>query len=366
MNLEDFLNAAAIGDVDAIDPALGAHAPNSADASGRTALYLAAKHGHTEVVRKLIAAGASVDAVNQRDPDESKQVELSSEQQALLKEKAEALLGPLQDLDLNDPLLSGLLRGLERGIDNELGEVTRDGVTDAQGWNYLTPLKAAVRNGHADVVATLLKAGADVDHTARGGTTTALGFAVSSGRRDLVELLVSGGANVDQPSGHMSRTPLMLAWQQDDLAMVETLTKLGASTQGIDEYRLFLAAERGDEDAVRVLASLVADVNVPAPNGSWALLAACSNGHSNVVSVLVDQGARLNTQTLENAAYHGHFDLVSYELECGVGSVGSKSKDRDSISEVRRRCKDAGHKDLLAALRDLEVGLGLKKPLKRA
>src|SRR5437763_5412686 len=59
-----------------------------------------------------------------------------------------------------------------------------------------TPLLLAAKNGSADVVAPLVKAGADVNAATSNGTTPLM-FAAASGKVDAVEALAAAGANVN-------------------------------------------------------------------------------------------------------------------------------------------------------------------------
>ncbi|MFC7458578.1 ankyrin repeat domain-containing protein [Brachybacterium sp. GCM10030267] len=61
------LDAARRGDGDGLLPLIDRGAPaNLRDASGNSALMLAAYHGHAELVRELAARGADVDLLNDR------------------------------------------------------------------------------------------------------------------------------------------------------------------------------------------------------------------------------------------------------------------------------------------------------------
>jgi uncharacterized protein len=66
----DFFTAVCEGDALAVETHLGKGAdPNGRDSQQRPALYLAAFHGHAEVVRTLVRAGADVNCQIDDDPE---------------------------------------------------------------------------------------------------------------------------------------------------------------------------------------------------------------------------------------------------------------------------------------------------------
>jgi hypothetical protein len=95
-----------------------------------------------------------------------------------------------------------------------------------RGWMKSTPLHVAARNGHADVVATLLAAGADPDAASRGGNTP-----LDSAGNAQVALLLA--AAIAPQWTDQSRTPLhdacrRAAHDPEWLRVVELLLERGA------------------------------------------------------------------------------------------------------------------------------------------
>ena len=137
---------------------------------------------------------------------------------------------------------------------------------------------------------------------------TALMYATSQGYTDIVEMLIAAHADVNVTSNHPllrdEETVLMLADRgaHDDIAAL--LLNAGANDErrgvyGVDAiFASFLeewgslecfcsAARHGDADAVR---ALLADARVHADLADMLTLAA-SNGHANVVRLLIAAGA---------------------------------------------------------------------------
>jgi ankyrin repeat protein len=57
---------------------------------------------------------------------------------------------------------------------------------------------------------------------------------------------------------------------------------------------LYVASDKGHLEVVRVLLDHGADVNTPAAYAGSALFAACCNGHVEVVRILLEHGAAPN------------------------------------------------------------------------
>lgn len=95
-----------------------------------------------------------------------------------------------------------------------------------------TALIAAAHLGHAEVVRTLIRAGAPLDHVNNLGWTALIESIVlgDGGSRHVATLkaLVEAGANVNLPDRN-GQTPLTLARQRGYRDMVEILTRAGAT-----------------------------------------------------------------------------------------------------------------------------------------
>lgn len=172
------LEAARRGDAKAVEASLSVAAVDARrtrDASGYTALHLAATHGDAAAVALLLRAGADTEARGPR---------------------------------LRTPLHCACVRGNAGAV----AALVRGGgdVRCRSGEHGATPLHYAAAGGRRDVVALLLRAGADpAAHDCRGDTP--LHRAAQYGRRDVADQLLShGGVGVDV-RGAEYRTPLHLA-----------------------------------------------------------------------------------------------------------------------------------------------------------
>jgi hypothetical protein len=191
------LAAASRGDTAAIE-ALTARGerPDVRDDHGRTPLHVAAYNGHHRAMRALVAAGA--------DPN------------ALENDRYDTVtIGAVA----NDvPTLEVALA---------LGASAKNVTSRYDG----TALIAAAHLGHADVVRTLIRAGAPLDHVNNLGWTALIESIVlgDGGPRhiDTLGALVEAGANVNL-ADRAGRTPLALARARGYGAMVKVLLQAGA------------------------------------------------------------------------------------------------------------------------------------------
>lgn len=162
-------------------------------ANGFTALHWAARRYHSAVLRRLLVAGARVDARN------------ASGQTPLWQAASQNEHG-------NSEVAHILVRA---GAD-----------ITAAGNRGNTPLSTAARAGHTPVVTYLLDQGADPGQAnARGAT--ALYQAVAGNHVDTARVLLSRGADANIIAD--GRTPLQIALQQDHLQMANLLHAGGAT-----------------------------------------------------------------------------------------------------------------------------------------
>lgn len=94
---------------------------------------------------------------------------------------------------------------------------------------------------------------------------------------------------------------------------------------------LWLAAQRGDPEMVRLLLAAGAEVNLPGAYGATPLLVAACHGREAVVRLLVESGADVNAATvigqtaLDLAVERGHAAVVRALLEAG-GAAGAAAE----------------------------------------
>ena len=282
--------------------------PNVQDREGRTPLFAALEHGDAALplVRALIAHGA-----NPETADTNGETPLG---RALEHPMLERWLDwrdwarpnrALRADDLPAAAGAGALASVQRLL--ELGFAV-----DAQDPQGASGLVRACGNGHAQIAACLLDAGADPALAAHSGVT-ALAAAVSARQPALVSLLLQHHVATDQPLPNAA-TVLMLAAAMGFPEIVEALLDAGAAANAVDDAgrnALHAAAQFSFEhnDSLRarrlfdVLLKHAADINLADREGSTPLLlllgarmppgSACDATHIGaLVPPLLDAGAR--------------------------------------------------------------------------
>ena len=156
-----------------------------------------------------------------------------------------------------------------------------------------TALLNAVSNGHTEIVQILLKAGADVSVKNRFDFN-ALNTAVAAGKQDLAAMLLDAGANVESDTSGL--TPLMFAASAGNVDMIRFLAKRGAKVnRGAKEgtqTALMSAIYGAHADAVQALVDLKADVNAKTKDGDTPLKIAMKGDQDDIVKILKAAGAK--------------------------------------------------------------------------
>jgi len=157
-------------------------------------LIEAGKKGETRNIKGLLAAGAEVDAKDEKGVTALMHASAEGHTQSV-----EALLDAGADVDAQaDDGLTALMV-VARG-NTEIARALLDAGADvnAKAQHGVTSLMVAVATGNIQIVRALLDAGADVDAMADSGVTALL-LTESSGYIEIAELLKSAGAIVTEP-----------------------------------------------------------------------------------------------------------------------------------------------------------------------
>jgi uncharacterized protein len=225
-----------------------------------------------------------------------------------------------------------------------------------------TPLYLAAVAGNPDIMARLLKQGADVNGAILRHGETPLMFAARTGRPDAVKLLLEAGATVDTKDTMRQTTALMWAAEQGHAEVVKLLVAAGADVnaastidgakrrrgvvykQGDDFHTggvtpLVLAARQGNLDAVKVLADGGADLNKQSGDGSTAMLVAIQNGHYAVARYLVEKDADINKAN-EKGWTPLYLAVKNRNIETGTIPVPNQNQALDFITLLLDRNVD--------------------------
>ncbi|KAK9849324.1 hypothetical protein MYU51_014595 [Penicillium brevicompactum] len=173
---------------------------------------------------------------------------------------------------------------------------------------YGEALSAAISQGNANIVTTLIDNGADVNFPLRGrANTSALAAAASGGKRDIVKILIKNGADVNCSSPDKGWSALGVAADGGNIKMAKILIKNGADVNLVlqgGSYGSILAiaaAARTGEKGTEMVQFLIkngADVNLPLAVGHYgsalAAAVASSAGRAETINILIESGADVN------------------------------------------------------------------------
>ncbi len=221
---------------------------NAAEADGTTALHWAAHANNLEMARLLLRAGANVNAVNRYGV-------------APLRLAVEAG---------NVALAEALLKA---GANPNAAIPTGESV-----------LMTAARVGDPATLKLLIGAGAQVNAAEATQGQTALMYAARENHAAAVKVLVEGGADVNARSKP-------LEWPEFKFntgGMIYTVQPVGGWSAAM------FAAREGAIDAVRALADVRADLNLPDPDGTTPLILAIVNARFDTAVALLEKGANPN------------------------------------------------------------------------
>jgi uncharacterized protein len=158
------------------------------------------------------------------------------------------------------------------------------------------PVADAAMQGNRDAVRALLKQAADVN-AAQGDGMTALHWAAMKDDAELVQTLLFAGANVRATTRIGSYTPLILAAKSGSGSVIAPLLKSGADANGATgngTTALMFAAASGNIDAVTRLIDAGAEVNAKEPvRGLTPAMFAAASDRAAVLTLLAKSGADL-------------------------------------------------------------------------
>ncbi|KAG2500435.1 hypothetical protein HYH03_002003 [Edaphochlamys debaryana] len=393
--------SAAVGNSEAVQELLLTASPNDATAKDITAaLLLADRHGHSEVVRVLLAAKCTGDLLQKQDGQTPLWISCLAGQlpcvKLLIKAGAKLdVLGPGGCTPLVTAAANGHVDVVRELLWCRGGSVNKDARGQVFGAEGVTALWAAAYLGHREMLALLMEAGVSKESQTMDGRTP-LWVACERGHIEVVRALLDAGANTEArlklPDGMVARvmrrsestkpqenvTPLYAASQAGRLEIVQML--LGAkavcdaptkdsttplwtaSKHGhldvagankeirhdkLDSTPLWIACDEGRLEVASVLVAAGSRVDVESSDGRTPLWVAAKGGHEQIARLLLAAGAAVNRADaagmtpLHAAASAGQTALVSSLIAAGA-SVES--------------CNNAGCTPLVAACKQRHAG----------
>lgn len=281
--------------------------PNSKDVDGFTPFYISIKHGNVKLTEHFLEK-CEIKLF------ESLQKKLSAFQLAVDSSSTDMikLLLKYNNIICFESVVFYAVQQRESEISKILFEHKRIfGVNHAR-FSFLT--LAAIK-GMVDLVEYLIENGADVNQTNNQGGT-ALQLAAFHGHYEIVKLLLSKGANPNIKSV-FDQTPLLMACIEGHEKVVKVLLRHGADPTIDNQTPIFVSCAGGWPSVVKILLENGnVNVNVEGSDSLYPIHYASMNDNLDTVKLLIENGAIINTKTLEDitplhlAAYNGCFSIV--------------------------------------------------------
>ncbi|CAE7033669.1 KIDINS220 [Symbiodinium sp. CCMP2592] len=280
--------------------------PNLTSQSGKTALASAVSANHLEIARVLVEAGSRVDAA-------------------------------VSHYGLTPLSIAVTGRGGSVAMVQFLLEAGAN--IDSRNTDGTTALALAAAYGCTEVVRLLLLEGAGVDLTDHINGWTALTSASSLGHAEIVQVLLEFGSNVH----HMCRagTALTLASFSGHDAIVRLLLQHRAQ---VEDHAVFAASNQGHVNCVHLMLAAQCRRKVLTARSSFRRRLVCSvsltrasrHGHANLVQVLLEAHADMETRTpdftaLMEASLYSRVDVVRVLLKA---SADKDATDRDGTTAL--------------------------------
>nr|CAF04075.1 fem-like sex-differentiation protein [Suberites domuncula] len=214
-----------------------------------------------------------------------------------------------------------------------------------------TPLWTASTLGRLNFVKTLVKHGADIEHTTISKSTPLRGAAFD-GHCDICEYLIECGADIDKPN-QVGQSPLTIAAAMQKIDCVRLLIKKGANIKHRGhngDTPLHVCVESGDVKIATLLVNAGAE-NVPNDvEFTPSILAACY-GHQDVVMYLN------KTFHLDAVEMYNCYCLLAAKEVLGGNDSAAEKWMTEAVS-VRKT-----NLDLIGQLQADDVYDGIQEPL---
>ncbi|XP_017141224.1 ankyrin repeat domain-containing protein 50 isoform X2 [Drosophila miranda] len=281
------------------------------DYNGQTALNIAARNGHLEVVKLLLSFSQPCNDGTGR----MKRVDVNH-----------------ADRDGWTPLRSASWGGHSDVVRLLISQpACKIDLADKEG---RTALRAAAWSGHEDILKLLIESGADVNSVDRQGRTSLIA-ASYMGHYDIVEILLENGANVNHLDldGRSALCVAALCGSSGYSKVISTLLDHGANTDQLDNdgmSPLLVSSFEGNAEVCELLLENGADPDLADFMGRTPLWAACTAGHATVVKLLLFWGCGIDCMDSEGRT---------------VLSIGAAQGNVETVRQLLDRGLDETHRD---------------------
>lgn len=306
--MDTLISAAASGELEDVEFLLASgHDPNRGfKLSDEAPLYVAAHHGHSEIVKVLIKHGAHID----RTPNDGPSLNETALHGTCRGAHHDSLHGGTSRIG-NEAFIECARLLIDAGAD--VNYRSRTGYIDGNLTIGETPLSIAVKSKNVELVEFLLAAGANPNTLIHEGADRAgltyLHLAVGS--LEILEILLSKNINPNAKAVNGDR-PLHDAAIGGHKEAIDLLLKRGARIDAknrIGDTPLHAAASCNQKQSVIILLEKGAQIHAqcdspkkeqtgPYDHGATPLHRAAENGNCEIIDLLIDKGADPNSEDL--------------------------------------------------------------------
>ncbi len=271
---------------------------NATDSMGSTPLVVCANYSTADACRKLIEAGADINARNKYGNTALIAALVGNKEHG--KAICELLLNAKADVNIKDnngwtPLMFAV-RDSTPEICMKLIEAGANvNEKDNNGW---TPLMIAARNSSSEICMKLIEAGANVNAKSNGGWTPLMIAALNSASSEICMKLIEAGANVNEKDND-GWTPLMIAARYSAPEICMKLIEAGAHVNVKNNNGwtpLMTAARYSAPEICMKLIEAGAHVNVKNKGSLTPLMLAVQYSTPEVCMKLIEAGADVNAK----------------------------------------------------------------------
>lgn len=207
-------------------------------------------------------------------------------------------------------------------------DLAGSGKAGRPGDSRLDNLLNACKEGNTEAVPGLIERlpgeAPIIDQVCPFTSLTALGAAAGAGHEELVRMLLDNKASVNKVVKNMF-PPLHAAAARGHQSIAQLLIRSKADVNGkedvLGQNAIHAAIDRSQQQMISYLVKQKADVNQPTTELRVSPLAhACAKGCAESVKFLLDNGARMETESKEgisplgSACNKGHYDIAQLLL----------------------------------------------------
>ncbi|XP_063704648.1 uncharacterized protein LOC134834054 [Culicoides brevitarsis] len=329
------------------------------DLNGQTALNIAARNGHPEIVKLLLNHSRGADV---NHPDRDGWTPLRSASWGGHTEIVKMLIAhPGCKIDRADREGRTALRAAAWSGNEDIVKIliqagANVNSIDKQG---RTSLIAASYMGHYDIVEILLENGADVNHTDLDGRNALCVAALcgSSGYNKVISTLLEHGAKTDQTDNE-GMSPLLVSSFEGNAEICELLLENGADPDLADHMGrtpLWAACTSGHSHVVKLLLFWGCGIDCMDSEGRTVLSVAAAQGNLETVRQLLDRGLdethrdNAGWTPLHYAAFEGYADICIQLLESGAKIDECDNEGKTALHLGAQE----GHKNVIEAILDI-------------